>query len=149
MKLHLLVYILLLTGLVAGCGVKKYPNDLDKNLLVRTKTSGSLFTSVDVYMNIYDPKADCQNEFLGEVELENGETPVGIASGRPVYIDLVFQAGNGYTHKRGVFVFRPGVRYIADVSYVDRIYNYEMHEAGPNGKPGRKVQGQQMNCPDF
>lgn len=100
-------------------------------------------------MKIYDPRDDCKKEFLGRIDLKNGETPVGIAAGRPVYIDLVFRAGNGYTHNGGIFTFRPGVRYVADVSYVDRIYNYEMHEAGANGKPGREVKGQPRNCPDL
>ncbi len=147
---HLLIVILLLTiGLTSGCGVKKYPNDLEKNLLVRTKTEGSLFTSVEAFMKIYDPGDDCKNEFLGQIDLKNGETPVGIAAGRPTYIDLVFRAGNGYNHLSGIFMFRPGVHYVADVSYVDRIYNYEMHVAGANGKLGREIKGQPRNCPDL
>ena len=149
MKHLSIICLILIIGLTSGCGVKKYPNDLEKNLLVRTKTEGTLFTSVEAFMKIYDDKGDCKKEFLGQIDLKNGETRVGIAAGRPAYIDLVFRAGNGYTHQSGIFTFRPGVHYVADVSYVDRIYNYEVHESGANGKPGREIQGRPRNCPDL
>ncbi len=148
MKHLSIVCLILIMGIGSGCGVKKYPNDLEKNMLVRTKTSGSLFTSVEAFMKIYDPKDDCKDVFLGQIDLKNGETSVGIAAGRPVYIEVIFRAGNGFTHMGGVYKFRPGARYVAEVSYVDRIYNYEIREVGTSGHPGSEIRGWPRNCPE-
>jgi hypothetical protein len=146
-RIHL-VCLLLLMAAVTGCsGLKTYPDTAEKNLLVRTKTSGSLFMSVEVFLHIYDLKDDCKSDYLGSIKLKNGETQIGIPTGRPAYLGFVFHT-DGIVPDTTILTPRPGARYIADVRYADRIYSVTMHEAGPQGKLGREIERQARNCPD-
>jgi len=143
--LHLACWFLLF-GALAGCGLKKYPNTLEKNLLVRTTVSGSLFNSVEAYLHVYDPKDDCKKDYLGAIKLKNGDTHVGIPVGRPVHVDFVFYA-NAQVHNPSIVTLLPGERYIALVRYVDRIYSLSIREIGSHGVPGREIPYQKSHCP--
>ncbi len=142
---------LLLILAVAGCGFKKYPNTLEKNLTVRTTTSGSLFSSVDAFLHVYEPpQPDCKKKYLGGMKLKNGETEVGLPSGQPVYVDFVFHADslttNAFLHNGGIITLRPGMRYVALVRYVDRVYGVSIREVGSTGLPGREVPYRKPEC---
>lgn len=141
-------FVLLLVAALPGCGMKTYRSDLEKNLMVRTTLSGSFLNSVSAFLRVYDPKDDCRKGYLGGVKLRNGETQLGIPVGRPMHVDIVFIA-EAQLHQNAVFTFRPGVRYIAMVSYVDRVYSVSIHEADKRGQPGREIQYQTRNCSRF
>lgn len=146
-RVHLACWLFLIAAITGCSGLKTYPDTLEKNLLVRTKTSGSLFMSVQVFLHIYDLKDDCKNEYLGTIKLKNGETQIGLPMGRPAYLAFVFHT-DGIVPDTTILTPQPGVRYNADVNYADRIYNVSIHEAGPHGKQGREIQRQTRNCPD-
>jgi hypothetical protein len=149
-----LVCSLSLVVAVAGCsGLKAYPNTADKNLGVRTKLSGSFFTSVEAFLHIHRLKDSCATDYLGTVELKNGLTQVGIAPGQPTYLKFVFQTsarlgGSSATIPyTAILTPRAGGQYTADVSYADRIYNVSIREVGPRGTPGREIERRTRDCP--
>lgn len=152
MKLLYPVWWFLLLAVLAGCsGLKTYPNDLEKNLTVRTTLSGSLFTDLKAYLHVYDPKDDCKIKYVGSVKLNNGEAAVGIAVGRPVCLDFVFHSTElfspeAHLHNRAIVILQPGVRYVAVVRYVDRIHSVSIRELGSTGQPGREIPHQEIKC---
>ncbi len=149
MMKHLqLACVFLLLVALTGCGLKTYRSDLEKNLMVRTTTSGSFFNSVEAFLHVYDPKDNCRKGYLGGVKLRNGETQLGIPVGRPMHVDIVLIA-DAQLHHSAVITFQPGVRYIAMARYVDRVYSVSIHEADKRGQPGREIQYQTRNCSGF
>jgi hypothetical protein len=149
MKLRHLACFLLLISVVAGCsGLKTYPNTADKNLMVRTKTSRSLFRSVEVSLQIYNLDDDCNADYLGSIKLKNGDTQIGIATDQFTCLAFVFVTPGIIRHTT-ILTPRPGVRYIADISYADSIYNVSIHEAGPSGTQGREIDRQVSKCQDI
>ncbi len=146
-RIHLACWLLLIAAVTGCSSLKTYPNTAEKNLLVKTKTSGSLFMSVEVFLHIYDLKDDCKSDYLGSIKLKNGETQIGIPAGRPAYLAFVFHT-DGIVPDTTILTPQPGVRYIANINYADRIYNMTIHEAGPRGKEGREIERQARNCPD-
>jgi len=144
---YLAFWLVVIFSVTACSGLKTYPNTAEKNLLVKTKASGSPFMSVAVFLHIYDLKEDCKSDYLGSIKLKNGETQIGIPTGRPTYLAFVFHS-DGFVPSTTILTPRPGDRYIANVNYADRIYNLSIHEAGPRGKQGREIERQARNCPD-
>lgn len=150
-RLHPVWWFLLLAALAGCSGLKTYPNDLEKNLTVQTTLSGSLFGSIKAYLHVYDPKDECKIKYVGSLKLKNGEAEVGVAVNRPVCLDFVFHAGDLFNpethlHNRAIVTLRPGVRYVAIVRYVDRIYSVSIRELGSSSLPGREVPSQEINC---
>jgi len=147
-RFHLAFWLVVIFSVTACSGLKTYPDTAEKNLLVKTTTSGSLFMSVAVFLHIYDLKDDCKSDYLGSIKLKNGETQIGIPTGRPTYLAFVFHS-DGIVPSATILTPRPGDRYIANVNYADRIYNLSIHEAGPRGKQGSEIERQTRNCPDI
>lgn len=145
--------LLALFLIVAGCSnIKPFPSTADKNLQIRTKVSGTIFTEVEAVLQIHSMKGGCVVDYLGTVDLKNGLTQVGVAPGQSVNLLFLFNvssfAGGGammpYTT---VFTPRSGTRYIADVSYADSIYYVSIHEAGSRGVLGRELERKVVDCP--
>jgi hypothetical protein len=146
-RIHLACWLLLLSVITGCSGLKIYPNTAEKNLLIRTKATGSFFMKVEVFLHVYHLKDDCKNDYLGSIKLKNGETQIGLPTGQPTYLAFVFRT-DGITPSTTILTPRPGNSYIADVTYADRIYNFSLREAGPRGSPGRELERQTRNCPD-
>ena len=143
---------LLLIIAVAGCGFKKYQSTPEKNLLVRTTASGSLFTSVEAFLHVYDPPgADCKKKYLGGMNLKNGDMEVGLPTDRPVYLDVVLHVegftDNRFIHNSSIVTLHPAMRYVALVRYVDRIYSVSIRELASTGLPGRDIRSKPADCP--
>jgi hypothetical protein len=71
--------VLLGTVILTGCsGLRPYPDDLDKNVVIRTVTdSGSVFSKLGVELDIFSVKAGCKTEYLGTVDLNGPSVEVG------------------------------------------------------------------------
>ncbi len=146
------VSVLLITA--SGCStMRDYPNSFPSNLSVRTTTrSGSVFTGIRTYLHLYRMKDACEVEYLGTVELKDTATGVGIESGQPTYLKFVFKrtetfGGAALIEYTTVITPRSGVRYAADVSYVDRTYDVKVRELDRNGAPVREFRRQGRDCP--
>lgn len=141
------VFVLLIISLSGCSGLKTYPNTGEKNLVIRTNTSGSLFMSVNVFLHLYHLKDECKSDYLGTVKLKNGNTDIAIPTGSLTYLAFVFHT-DGITPHTSIVTPKPGMRYIADVRYADRIYGVSLHESGAGGRLGREIERQSRNCPD-
>ena len=124
------VSLLLVLSMLAACSaVKTYPNTLDKNLRVITKTD----SGVDAAVEIYEVKPDCGIKYSGTVQLDNPGVDIGIPVSRSSYLVFVFSRSGFFTGSSTITydtLLRPrrGIRYEIDVSYREDIYNVVVHE---------------------
>lgn len=125
----------------AGCsGVQTYPNNLDKNIQVRTELeSGSAFSKVRASMNVYEVNAQCQILYEGTVDLKRPSVSVGIPSGRWSYLVFDFSSSGFLSNTSTIIasgaLLHPqlATRYDIDVSYRDDIYNVTIRSVGSDG----------------
>lgn len=141
--------IVAMTVLVGGCsGIKTYPNDLPKNLQVRTEaTSGSAFSSMRVALHVHQVDASCRTEYQGTVQLNEPSIGVGVPSGRMSYLVFTFSGSSflgGSSSSTGYETLlrpRAGYTYDARARYKDGIYHVEIRESGgPRQAAGREVE---------
>ena len=135
----LAVFFLVVT--LGGCsGIKTYPNNLEKNLQLRTQVeSGSAFSKLRASMSVFEVDAQCQTEYQGTVDLDEPSVPVGIPPGRWSYLVFDFSS-SGFLSSRSTSVasgalLKPqaGSRYDIDVSYRDDIYNVTIRSIRSDG----------------
>ena len=140
----------LLIGLLSSCsGIKPYPNQLEKNLHMRTSTnSGSIFSQVRASLSILRVDAQCRTEYEGTVDLRNGAAEVGVPVDRWSYLIFDFSSsglfsGNSTIKQATLLKPRAGYRYDVEVSYRDEMYNIVIHEvrAGSTGDPEITLRG--------
>jgi hypothetical protein len=126
-----------LVALAAGCsGLKPYPNDGPiKNITVRTAaSSGSVFSSVKVALDVHGVDAACATRYLGTLQLDQPTLAVSLPPGRGSLLTFQFLSSNflGSSHgsiSRQVFITpRPEQRYELDVTYRDDLYDVVLRE---------------------
>ena len=139
--------VLVAAVILAGCsGLRPYPNNLEKNLVIRTDTdSGSIFSKVGVEVDIFRVKADCLTEYQGTVNLNGPSVEVGIPPDKLSYMAFVFSnssflasSRNSISHET-LLEARAGYNYDIRVSYIDDIYNVAISEKHPEKPGGRKI----------
>lgn len=136
------------TVLLSGCsGIKTYPNDLPKNLQVRTEaTSGSAFSSMRVALHIHQVDASCRTEYQGTVQLNEPSVGVGIPPGRMSYLVFTFSGSSflggtsSSTRYETLLQPRAGYTYDARARYKDGIYHVEIRESDPRRSAGREIE---------
>ena len=126
---YYLTILAVLSMLTACTAVNIYPNTLDKNVRVNTKTD----SGVEAAIEIYEVKHDCSIEYSGSIQLDHAEMDIGLATGRSSYLVFVFSSSGFFTGSSTVSydtLLRPrkNSSYDIDVSYRDDIYNVVMHE---------------------
>ena len=140
--------IVAVTVLLSGCsGIKTYPNDLPKNLQVRTEaTSGSAFSSMRVALHIHQVDAQCRTEYQGTVQLNEPSIGVGVPPGRMSYLVFAFSGssflGGSSSSTRYETLLQPraGYTYDARARYKDGIYHVEIRENDPRRSTGREIE---------
>ena len=124
-------------ALAAGCsGLKPYPNDGPvKNVAIRTAaSSGSVFSSVKVELDVHGIDASCATRYLGTLKLDQPTSSVSLPPGRGSLLTFQFLSSNFLGSSRGsisrqVFVTpRTDQRYEIDVSYRDDLYDVVVRE---------------------
>jgi len=130
-----LTLLVVLSMLTACSAVKIYPNTLDKNVRVNTKTD----SGVDAAIEIYEVKPDCGIEYSGTIQLDNPVMDIGLATGRSSYMVFIFSSSGFFTGSSTISydtLLRPrkSIRYDIDVSYRDDIYNVVVHESLASNK---------------
>lgn len=141
------------SSLLLGCsGIKPYPNDLDKNLVITTTTeSGSIFASVKTSLDIYQITTDCSLDYKGTVKLDNATQSVGIPTNIPSYLVFGFTSRSFLASSSGnisyvtVLEARKGYQYLIHASYIDDIYNVEIRETHPRKKTFRRIDRTALN----
>ncbi len=123
---------------LAGCsGLRSYPNDLEKNLVIRTDTdAGSMFSKVRADVDIFRINANCKTEYHGTVSLNEPSVEIGIPPDKLSYMVFVFSnssllgSSSTMSHET-LFKTRAGYTYDIKVSYIDDIYNVAISEKHP------------------
>ncbi len=137
--------LLVTVSLLAGCsGIRPYPNTMDKNLHIQTKTdSGSFFPKVRAAVDIYRVDGNCKTEYEGTIQLSKPSLDVGIPSHRLSYLVFVFSSSSFLASSNSTVTHdtllkpRAGYDYHIKVSYIDDIYNVVIRETHP-GKAGSR-----------
>ena len=132
---------------LVGCsGLKTYPNDLEKNLDIRTETdSGSIFSKVRAEVDIFRVKADCKTEYQGTVKLSEPYIEVGVPPDELSYMAFRFSNSSFLASSRSTMSHetllnaRAGHSYAVQISYIDDIYNVTITEKHPRNPRGREI----------
>jgi hypothetical protein len=138
---------LLGTLILSGCsGLRPYPNDLERNVVIRTVSdSGSVFSKVGVDVDIFSVEANCETEYLGTVDLSDPSVEIGIPPDRLSYMVFVFSNSSFLGSSRSTLSHealveaRAGYHYDIRVSYVDDLYNVAISETDPRTTGERKI----------
>jgi hypothetical protein len=133
--------------ILAGCsGVRPYPDNLDKNLVIQTETdSGSIFSKVTAAVDIYSVSTSCETEYRGTVDLDKPTVAVGIPPDKLSYVVFVFSnasflgSSKSTISHEALLRARAGYRYDIRVSYNDDMYNVAIDEQDPKNPRGRKI----------
>ncbi len=139
--------VLLAAASLAGCSsLKTYPNDLEKNLVIRTETdSGSMFSKVRAEVDIFNIKANCKTEYQGTVNLNEPFIEVGIPPDKLSYMVFVFSNSSFLANSSSTMSHetllkaRAGYNYDIKVSYMDDIYNVAISENHSREPKGRNI----------
>ena len=148
MKIKRLIFIVLFILLSVGCSsLKTYPDNLAKNVFVKSKTdSGSAVSSVKTRMDIHDVDKNCELQFLGTVRLDEKYKSVGLKVNKLGYLDFVFFTSGFFSNSssatRFSTLFKPRKGYFYDISvtYIDDIYGVEILEKRSRRSKGREVE---------
>ena len=142
-----LAAVLLAAVSLTGCsGLRPYPDDLEKNVVIRTDTdAGSMFSKVRADVDIFGINANCETEYHGTVSLNEPSVAVGIPAEKLSYMVFVFSNssflfGSSSTMRHETLLkARAGHTYDIEVSYVDDIYNVAISEKHPAAPKARKI----------
>lgn len=120
---------LVLLAAAAGCSnLKTYPNDHDKNALVRVKNEGGgFFSKTRPDVHLYRVDAACQAKYLGTVELDRPTVEIGLPLNQSLLLEFVFSkstfgGSESATAIEMMTTPRKGVRYEFEVAYLRNGY---------------------------
>ena len=138
-------------------GITRLIDKLESATLVRRDRTGKDRRTVRCHITAAGlallAKADaCEVVYLGTVKLNDMETAVGIEPDQMTYLKFVFKrtetfGGAALIDYTTVITPRLGVRYAADVSYIDRTYYVKVMELDRNAAPIREFRRQGRDCP--
>ena len=117
----------------AGCATKRYPNSLEKNVLVRTRTESGFLSKVRADVDVFRVDPDCQVEYLGTMKLDKPSIPVGLAN-EPAYLVFGFASSSWLMNSSSTISYetlltpRADYDYEIGVSYVDNMYQVVVQE---------------------
>lgn len=136
-----------------GCASTKYYNSsVNKNLLVTTKKdSGSAFSSIDIYLDVYEVNHVCEAKFLGSIKLSDKQNKVGIAVNKNTLLSFRFEGSSFLGGSRSSASFdtllkpRKGYLYDINARYQRGIYNVEIHEQHANSGKKHRIESRELN----
>lgn len=143
-KLIILLSLAIVSG---GCSnLKNYPDDLVKNIFVKTKTdSGSFFSSIDSRIDIFDVDKACKIKYIGTVKLDKKKKGVGLQNNKVSYLDFRFissgflSSSSSSTSFATLLKARKGYIYDVLVNYEDDLYNVEIWEKRSKREKGHEL----------
>lgn len=152
-RLYWLSQLLLPVCLLVGCsGLKPYPNTLEENLHLHTRTdSGSVFSSVHAAVDIYRVNARCQTEYQGTVDLDKPAVAIGIPIDQPSYLSFGFSSSSWLANSNSIISYdtlltpRVGFDYEFEVSYLDDIYHVAILEVHQGSNIRRQFERQTLS----
>ena len=147
------VFSMMAIFLLSGCSnIKPYTNDMRKNLTVNTSTdSGSFFSSVNAYIDIYSVDSNCKGSYVGTVNLNKDSREVGIKENAVSLLSFRFTSStfmggtSSSTNYNTLLKPRRGYQYLATASYADDIYYVEVREKKSAADKGKELQQRELN----
>jgi hypothetical protein len=142
-----LIFAICAAHLVAGCsGITPYPNNLSKNLSVRTVTdSGAWLSHVRAAVDIHHMSENCSSGYEGTVQLGEALVEIGLPPDRWSYLVFVFDTASFLGNRNGTITYetlmRPAstYRYEAAVTYKNDIYNVTIREFPSDRSKSREL----------
>jgi hypothetical protein len=139
--------LLICLGMLSACsGIKIYPNDQPKNLVIKTETdSGLFFSSVKASLDIYDVTSACKLEYIGTVKLDRPTVEVGIEPGRSSYLSFRFTSSGFWSNSSNNISYetlikpRRQYQYNSKVRYKNNIYNVKIVEKRSGKSRGKEL----------
>jgi hypothetical protein len=142
-----LLALLIILGLTACSGIKSYPDLPNKNFAVKTvdDSGSSLLKDVEASLDIYDVSADCATLYKGTLQLDKPVVEFGLPLKQQSYLVFVFNtsglfSGSGSTIRGAYLKPKTGYRYLAEVTYVEAIYNVKILEMNPAGRQSKELE---------
>jgi hypothetical protein len=122
------------------------------NLHFRASSTGKFLMYTAIHLDIHRVTADCRAEYVGShhvwAPLSQTTGPVHLPEERLSLLEFKFHShGNieSWTSYKTLLRPRAGHTYEAAVNYDAGLYDVEIHETGPNGGPGRKIEHRSLS----
>jgi hypothetical protein len=139
--------MLIVLGMLSACsGIKIYPNDMPKNLVINTVTdSGSFSSSVKPLLDIYDVSSDCKLKYLGTVKLDQPKMQIGIKPEHNSYLIFRFASTGFLSNSSSNISYetlikpRRQYQYNANVRYKNNIYSVKIVEKRHSKSRGKEL----------
>ena len=147
LRAHDNLLLLFCLGMLSACsGINAYPNNIEKNLVIKTETeSGSFFSRVKASLDIYDVNPDCKLDYVGTVKLDRPKVEVGIKPGRNSYLSFRFSSSGFLSNSSSNISYdtlikpRKQYQYDTRVRYKNNIYNVQIIEKLSVKSRGREL----------
>jgi len=153
MKWIFLSILIVYTVHLSGCAsTKLYSSSLQDNIAITTRADAdSAFSSVNIFLDIYEVNRACATKFLGSVKLYETKTLVGLPVNKNSYLSFRFVGSSflGGSSSSTSFdtLLKPlkGYEYEIHARYVKGIYNVDILER--RGAKGRKhrIESRELN----
>jgi len=151
---HYCTALLITTSVLAGCsGLKSYPDNLESNLEIHTRTdSSTILSSIKASLDVYSVSPECSADYKGTVTLDASTVSVGLPIDQPSYLVFRFNSSSFLASSSSVTrydtVFTPGHgrRYDIDVSYIDDIYNVTISEQSATTSVARVIETKDLHA---
>jgi hypothetical protein len=138
--------LLVVLGLAACAGVRTYPNDGAKNIVVRS----ALDSKVRAAVHLHQVDAKCHTEYQGSVAIDAPAVVVGVPAERLSYVVVTFDSSSFGWGSRTTSVVtliepRKGYSYDLLLTYRDSIYNVALGEIDAKGAR-REIPRRGLRC---
>jgi hypothetical protein len=132
---------------LTGCsGIRSYPNQYEKNALVRVRTEpGTLLSNRAIHLDLYTVDGECHGKYLGSLDLDNGSIGLGLPLDDRVLLAYVFARSSiigtsASTAIQMMLTPQRGHRYEFDVSYLKKGYTATGLDFAPGQVRGRDIE---------
>ncbi len=136
-------------SMTAGCSVARYASkDNAPNLTVTVETDLNIpLSRLDVMLDVHFVNPDCNSDFQGRLYLDEKKEVVGIPTGKIMELQALFittgnflLGGSSSDLRYGtLFTAKPGVKYLMEIIYRNKIFSAELFEFTAAGKKGRQI----------
>lgn len=149
MRVRILVCSVLAIATLS-CSVARYASKGNApNLTVTVETDlGIPLSRLDAMVDIHFVKPDCESDFQGRLYLDENKEVVGVPTGQFMELQAIFLTtgnfllGGGSSNLRygTLFTAKPGINYLMEIIYKNKIFSAEMFELTAGGKKSRQLE---------
>ncbi|MFZ5628939.1 MAG: hypothetical protein ACOY5B_07405 [Spirochaetota bacterium] len=107
---------------------------------------GIPLSRLDTMLDIHWIKSDCTWDFQGRLYLDDKKDTVGVPAGKIMVLEALYITtgflGQSTTDFRSATLFtpKPGVKYLMEIIYKNKIFSADIFELTASGKKGKQVE---------